>query len=319
MIFRDEKNFSGSRRQENMKLIGIFLLSTLFVPQPSWAEEATVTLETGRLRVEILPESSGRVVSLYDKQDQIEHFEKLEERVDAFSPLVPPWIESNQAGLKDWFWKKRNPVRTEFELTGKGESEIGPWAKVVGKVGTVEVERRVTLLKSAPAVRIDLRLRSATKQTVSYWMHAVIAHHIYLDPKTDKGWIAGVFSQETTPHQGRAMFRVPKPGVQKMETGFGDYAFVPAGHWFARIAPGRPLALVVVTKKSFIGSEGFFYTWQDPQTRIMSLETIWPPAEIGPKEETHLRFFLVLVAASDPPKIAEAVEQFYQTVNWDAP
>ncbi len=272
----------------------------------AFAEEIEeVTIETDFLRVTILPKNSGRMVSIYDKQRNIEHFESLEETVDAFSPLVPPRITSNQAGIKDWFWKQQNPARVDFHLHGKGEDETGPWVEVSGTTSGLDIVRRITLLKSKPAVQVDVYLRSKEKQTLSYWLHTLMAEEIYLDKTTGNGWIAGTFSEDLTPRQGRGMFAVPHPGIQKMETPFGDFAFAPAGNWFARLAVEQPFALAILTEDAFIGSEGFYYTWQDSTRRIVTLETIWPPMEIVPGQATHLRFLLVVIDTNDPKEIAK--------------
>ncbi len=280
----------------------------------AFAAADVYTLETDYLCVSVLPESSGRIVSVYDKQRGIEHFEALEENTDVLSPLVPPRVQSNQAGVKDWFWGQRNPSKVGFQLAGKGESEAGPWLEVTGIVNGVEVLRRVTLLESAPVLMIDVRLRSDKEQTVSYWTHLLVAGAIYLDVETGNGLVAGAWSTDSAPRQGRSIFTPPKAGVQKMETRIGDYALSPAGRWFVRLAPDRPLGLALLASADFTDGEGFFYTWQDGSQGIVTLEAIWPARQIGPEQEAYVSFYLIVVDDSDPGELAAYLETFEELI-----
>lgn len=269
-----------------------------------------VTLENDRLRVGVLPGSGGMITSIYDKLRGFEHLHPLKEEEDRSSPLVPPQFRSNDAGVRDWFWQMRNPGKIGFQVVGQGDGEDGPWVEVAGKINGIEVLRRMTLLKSHPAVRVDLTLGSPEKQAVSYWSHTIVAEGAYLDPQTRGGWVAGEFSPDISPRQGRSILKVPQAGLQKVETRFGDNALAPDGPWFARLAEPKDTALVLLPDGQFPGKDGFFYTWQDSVQGLATLEAVWPPMEIGPGKEVRFSFYLVVADSADPAKIAGQMKDF---------
>lgn len=284
----------------------------------SHAADEKVVLESARLRVEIDPASNGRIASLVDRKNGAEHLEPAVIREEVLSPLVPATIVSNHGGLEDWFWKQYVVPKIAFHLTGKGDSPLGPWVAVAGRINGIDLERRVTLLKSLPALQVDVTLRSDPPVEASYWVHIVVAGDKYLDKETGRGMVAGVFSGDPSPRQGRGMLALGQSGSQNVPIGFGDAALAPAGNWFARIASDGSSALALVVEKNFGESGGFFYTWQDTKNRIGSLEAVWPAAKIGSSQnakpgqpgEVRLRYFLVLADETDPVRLDRILSDF---------
>lgn len=285
----------------------------------SHAGDEKVVLESARLRVEIDPASNGRIASITDKENGAEHLEPAVIREEVLSPLLPVTIVSNHGGMEDWFWKQYMAPKIPFRLAGRGDSPVGPWATVVGNINGINVERRMTLLKSLPALQVDVTLHSDEPVEASYWMHMVVAGAKYLDKETGQGMVAGVFSSDASPRQGRGMLASEQSGPQKVPIGFGDAALAPAGNWFARLAPDGSGALALVVEKDFGERGGFFYTWQDTKDRIASLEAVWPVAKIGPPSpaaksgragEVRLRYFLVVADETDPVRLDRMLNDF---------
>jgi hypothetical protein len=277
-----------------------FILAVILISAVSASgvdEPRIITLESNRLRVSISPESSGRILSIFDKDSGIEHLQALEEDVDRFSPLVPALISSNQAGVKDWFWGRRTSPRIEFVVTSEGVTDAGSWVEVSGEVNAVKVRRRLTLLTDMPALLVDVILSSEENQTVSYWVHSVMNSKDYLTAGDRTGFVVGDFLSDSGIHQGRSLMKLNQSGVQIVETGFNDYAFGPASNWFGRLTPEGLGGLLLVVDKQFSETEGFFYTWQNSE--ICSLEAIWPPLELGSERISTLRFALAVVDSSE--------------------
>lgn len=278
----------------------------------SHATDERVVLESVRLRVEIDPASSGRIASITDKENGVEHLEPAVIREEIQSPLLPTTIVSNHGGVEDWFWKQYVTPRVAFRLTERGDGPLGQWATVTGNINGINVKRRMTLLKSLPALQVDVTLHSDAPVEASYWVHIVVSGNKYLDKKTGQGMVAGAFSGDPSPRQGRGMLALKQSGPQKLPIGFGDAALAPAGNWFARLATNGSAALALVVEKDFGEREGFFYAWQDTQTRIGSMEAVWPAAKIGPLPpdakvgqdgEVRLRYFLVVADETDPARL----------------
>lgn len=285
--------------------VALVLGSTL-----SCASEDRVVLESDELRVTIDPASNGRIASIRSKKNGVEHLEPAVIREEVQSPLLPTTIVSNHGGVEDWFWKQYVTPRIAFRLKDQGGSPAGPWATVIGNINGIHVERRMTLLKSFPALQVDVMLSSDAPVDASYWLHIVVAGNHYLDKESGKGMLAGTFSGDPTPRQGRGMLALKQAGPQTVPIAFGDIALAPAGNWFARIATDGSDSLALVVEKDFGKSEGFFYAWQDTQTRIGSLEAVWPKVKIGSSQsrapqpgEVHLRYFLAVIEETDPVRL----------------
>lgn len=283
------------------------------------AGDERVVLESSRLRVEIDPASNGRIASITDKENGAEHLEPAVIREKVSSPLLPVAIVSNHGGVEDWFWKQHIAPKIAFRLTGQGEDPVGQWATVVGNVNGINVERRMTLLKSRPALQVDVTLQSEEPVEASYWMHMVVAGDKYLDKETGRGMVAGAFSRDSSPRQGRGMLALEQSGPQKVPIGFGDAALTPAGNWFARLASDGSVSLALVVEKGFGEGGGFFYTWQDIKDRVASLEAVWPVRKIGPlssnaksgrTEGVRLRYFLVLADETDPIRLGRLLGDY---------
>lgn len=281
------------------------------------SDNPRVVLESERMRVEIDPASNGRIASILDKKNGMEHLEPTDIHEVSLSPLLPTTITSNHGGLEDWFWKQYVAPQNNFRLTGTGDSPHGPWASVLGVVNGITVERRMTLLKSFPALQVDVTLHADSPVEASYWMHMIVAGDKYLNKETGYGMVAGAFSGDPAPRQGRGMLALEQSGPQKLSIGFEDAALAPAGNWFARLTSDSSAALALVVEKGFGEHGGFFYTWQDIKTRIGSLEAVWPPMKIGTlnappgqPQEIHLRYFLVLSDETDPTRLDKMLSEF---------
>ena len=205
----------------------------------SRASEDRVVLESDELRVTIDPASNGRIASIRSKKNGVEHLEPAVIREEVQSPLLPTTIVSNHGGVEDWFWKQYVTPRIAFRLKDQGGSPAGPWATVIGNINGIHVERRMTLLKSFPALQVDVMLSSDAPVDASYWLHIVVAGNHYLDKESGKGMLAGTFSGDPTPRQGRGMLALKQAGPQTVPIAVGDIALAPAGNWFARILPGK--------------------------------------------------------------------------------
>ena len=253
-------------------MVGLAMSLGFFVTYAAPAPNAKVVLESPRLRVEIDPAGNGRIASFFDKKKGVEHLEPAVVREEVLSPLLPVTVISNHGGLEDWFWKQYVVPRTAYHWSDQGENASGSWVTVAGKINGIEVERRVTLLKSLPALQIDVALRSDPPVEASYWLHIVVAEDQYLDKETGKGTVAGAFSGDASPRQGRGMRALSSSGPQKLSIGFEDAALAPEGNWFARISRDGSAALALVVKAPFKEQGGFFYVWQNTQTRTGSLE-----------------------------------------------
>lgn len=286
------------------------LAALLAAIHPVAAADEGVVLESPRLRVEILPASRGRIASIMDKQNGVEHLEPIEIRETVLSPLVPSTIVSNHGGLEDWFWKQYVVPQTAFRLIGQGDGPDGPWATVAGNINGVNVERRMTLLKTAPAVQVDVTLRADAPLEASYWLHMVVSGKVYMDAKTGRGIVAGAFSGDPAPRQDRGMLALAQSGPQKVDIGFNDAALAPAGNWFARLALDGSAVLAVVVEDDFQEQGGFFYVWQDIKARIGSLEAVWPPKKIGHAGEIRLRYYLVVADETDPVRLDRMLNDF---------
>lgn len=270
------------------------------------ASEGRVILESDELRVAIDPASNGRIASILDKKNGVEHLEPAVIREEVQSPLLPTTIVSNHGGVEDWFWKQYMDPLILFHLKEQGESPAGPWATVIGNINGIHVERRMTLLKSLSTLQVDVKLSSDAPVDASYWLHVVVAGNHYLEKDSGKGTLAGAFSGDPTPRQGRGMLALKQSGPQSVPIAFGDVALAPAGNWFARVAADGSGSLALVVENNFGGRGGFFYAWQDTQTRIGSLEAVWPKVKIGSSQSkarqpgaVHLRYFLAVTEETD--------------------
>ncbi len=248
----------------------------------------SVILETDTLRIEVLPESSGRITSLYDKRSELEHIEPLREETDFFSPLVPAFIQSNQAGFKDWFWGRRIAPKIPFVVDDYSYSADSPWVRLSGEVDGVEITRTITLDRDTDSVLVEVRLSSQVERTVSYWAHLVLNHLHYLDPETGEGIVAGRFLAGAGHRQGRALVRLESSGQQTFATRIGDYAFATQEALFTRMRPKGGEGLTLTADPLFLSGEGFFYTWQNAGT--VTLEAVWPPVKLSPGYPVTLMF-----------------------------
>lgn len=284
----------------------------------SQASEGRVVLESNELRVIIDPASNGRIASILSKKNGVEHLEPTVIREEVQSPLLPTTIVSNHGGVEDWFWKQYVTPRIAFRLKGQGESPAGPWATVTGNINGINVKRRMTLLKSLPALQVDVTLHSDAPVDASYWVHIIVAGNHYLDKESGKGTLAGAFSGDPTPRQGRGMLALKQAGPQLVPIAFGDIALAPAGNWFARVAADGSGSLALIVEKNFGERGGFFYAWQDTQTRIGSLEAVWPKEKIGSSQpgsqagqpgEVHLRYFLAVTEETNPVRLDQLLDK----------
>lgn len=254
--------------------------------------ECKIILENERLRCIVDLHSSGRMESLFLKETGEEFLVPLKETVDNYSPLVPPFVRSNNGGIKDLLWKQTVSKRSPFTAEIKEETAERITLIINGELGLFDLVRTVSLEKDSSIIRQEITItnRSSSNEDLSYWIHALLNPAVFQDPATGEGVM-------TLPSAGSQVIRSKKTeaipeGITTLRLrNYGFYALTEG--WCGRIAPQSGSCLLVEFRKQTIEPDGMISAWDAPGST--SLEVLLATRSLAPGEGAQFDFAIAAV------------------------
>ena len=259
----------------------------------AWAlaadEYKTITIQNSYIKLDILPDSCGRISSIKFLPENLELMMPYKESTVSQDPLLPEIIESNGGGAKEWLWGKK-PISRMAMADIKVKEDKNSGTKTVSMYSRYYMSENVSLFKTVEISKGNcffsarLKIKNIDKQSAEI---ALWENLIPLIGKKSGDSVIIPAAGNVKEAGGKTMHLLSDDALvtETSSSELKEDYFAPARGWIARFSKEQNLVFAIRTKMENLKPDGFFYRWKNDDGSIFTQEIIFSKVSLAPEEE----------------------------------